>query len=101
MPQSKDYAALIEKWKTQHGAVLKYETEDGKVAFFRYPTRKEVAYSTSIITQNDVLKSAEVLLNACYLGGDREILDDDAYFYGLQEWAGMLIKKKQGRLQMI
>lgn len=101
-PVTQDKRTLlpIEEWKRKYGDILQYTAEDGREAYFRYPNRKEVGYSAALIEKNPV-GSAEALLRACFLGGDRAIIEEDEYFFGLQEWSGLLIKKKSGTLQIV
>ena len=70
----------IDDWKKQHGDVVLY-TVDDKEGYFRKPTRQELSYASVASNQmKDVIKYSETLMNACWLGGDREILDKDEYF---------------------
>ena len=40
-----------------------------------------------------------LLLENCWLDGDKELLKDDKYRMGLFDWLGVIIKKVEGRLE--
>lgn len=72
----------IDEWKKKYEVVVEY-TVDEKTGYFRKPTRQEVSYATVASNRMaDSVKYAEILLNSCWLGGDRDIIDKDEYFYG-------------------
>lgn len=86
----------IDAWKKKHGSVFKYETEDGKVAYFRKPDRRIAGYAGTIA---DPVASNEALAKNCFLGGDAEIIDNDEYFFGLSRSLPGLMKVKLGELK--
>lgn len=91
----------IEDWKKQHGDVVSYTVED-KVGYFRKPTRQEISYASVASNQmKDVIKYSETLMNACWLGGDREILDKDEYFIGAMGVIEALAEVKTGEVKKL
>ncbi len=91
----------INDWKAKHGTVVVY-TVDDKEAYFRKPTRQELSYASVASNQmKDVIKYSETLMNSCWLGGDREILDNDEYFMGAMEVIGALAEVKSGEVKKL
>lgn len=91
----------IESWKKQCGDVIQYTVED-KVAYFRKPTRQEISYASVASNQmKDVIKYSETLMNVCFLGGDREILEKDEYFIGAMAVIEALAEVKTGEVKKL
>lgn len=91
----------IEDWKSKHGDVIAY-TVDGKEGFFRKPTRQEISYASVASNQmKDVIKYSETLMNSCWLGGDRDILDKDEYFIGAMGVIEALAEVKVGEVKKL
>lgn len=91
----------IEGWKKQHGDVIQYTVED-KVAYFRKPTRQEISYASVASNQmKDVIKYSETLMNSCFVGGDREILEKDEYFIGAMAVIEALAEVKTGEVKKL
>lgn len=86
----------VRKWKAQFGSVFKYETEDGKVAYFRTPDRKILGLSTSA---PDTVAGNEMVAKNCFLAGDDAIITEDKYFFGLQKKMAQLVKVASGNLE--
>lgn len=74
----------LEGWKSKYGADGVFEvTVEDKRAILRKPTRKDLSYATAGSGQGtDAMKFSEVLMNQCWVDGDREILENDDYFLG-------------------
>ncbi|HUM50487.1 MAG TPA: hypothetical protein PK431_01690 [Chitinophagales bacterium] len=85
---------MIADWKKKFDGVFKYETEDGKVGYFRMPDRKILGMST---TAPDNVAGNEIIANNCFLAGDRIILEDDKYFFGLSKELPKYIKIQTGK----
>lgn len=75
---------VIASWKNQYAEIhriklKKTEQVDGKtvdtpkVCYLRMPERKEISFATSA-SQSDPLAFNKVLIDACWLAGDPEIL---------------------------
>lgn len=91
----------IEDWKRKHGDVIAY-TVDDKEGYFRKPTRQEISYASVASNQmKDVIKYSETLMNSCWLGGDREILDKDEYFIGAMGVIEALAEVKVGEVKKL
>lgn len=86
----------IAAWKQKHGSVFQFQTEDGKVAYLRSPDRNEIEAANTVSSKP--LTSNAILAKACWLDGDKEILEDNKYFFGLCDHLKGIIKKVSGEL---
>lgn len=76
----------LEGLKIRYGRIF-VASADGKVAYFRKPTRKELSYALTL--QNKPLEMTEMLLKGCFVGGDEEFITADEYMLG----CGGLVEK--------
>lgn len=86
----------IDAWKKEHGDVFEIKS-DGHMCYLRKPKRNELPYIQQVSVKNGI-KSNELLLKACWLGGSEEIQNNDAMFYGVCDHLQVLIEKKQAEL---
>lgn len=86
----------IEAWKKEHGDIFKISVED-KVCYLKRPSRKTLAYASSVATK-DPIKFNEIILNGCWLAGDEEIKTNDTYFLGASAKLTDLIEVKEAEL---
>lgn len=81
--QVKDYTKHIEEWKNKYGDVYELIIDDKK-GYVRKPTRVEWRHAYAVaITGNGSLNPmllGETLLKDCWLGGDKEIMENDDYY---------------------
>ncbi|MEN9458946.1 MAG: hypothetical protein RL135_1540 [Bacteroidota bacterium] len=85
---------MIESWKQQYGGVFRYTTEDGKIAYFKTPDRKILGMSTSA---PDVVAGNEIVARNCFLAGDECVINEDQYFFGLQNQLSTFLKQTTGK----
>lgn len=91
----------IQEWKKKHGEIIVYEVEDRR-GYFRKPTRQELSYAGVVSNQmKDAVKYSESLMNACWLAGDREILENDEYFLGAAPVIDALAAAKSGEVKKL
>ncbi|MBR1644318.1 MAG: hypothetical protein IJ684_02980 [Bacteroidales bacterium] len=69
----------IEQWKREHGKVFT-ASADGKTAYYRKPTRKDLSYAMTL--QDQPLDMSEMLLKQCFLGGDSAMHEEVEYLLG-------------------
>lgn len=93
-------AQQIADWKKKHGAIFMIDFEDGKIAYLRKPTRKELSYAMTT-QQSNPLGFAEIILQSCWLGGDDEVRTDDAYFFGASAKLDSLMEVKTAELKKL
>ncbi len=89
----------IKALKQKHGDVFEIEVED-KVAYVKKPGRKELSYATAV-SASDPFKMNETLLEACWIAGDKEILEDDEYFLPACSVLEELIKTKEAKIKKL
>lgn len=93
-------AAQIEDWKRKHGKVFIYEATDGKKCYLRQPNRRIIS-AAAVTAGNDSLLQKELVIKNCFLGGDRELLDEDKYFYVMAGQIEGLIEVVEGQLKEV
>lgn len=89
----------IAAWKKEHESVFKLEV-DGKVAYLKTPDRKTMGYAT-LVNKKDPLKFNEVLLENCWLDGDKEIQTNDTLFMSVAGELAQLLDFKEAKLEKI
>lgn len=72
----------LDSLKKEHGDVQTLTLKDkaGNVvatAYLKEPGRNVVARSMSLITQNKPLEAGEFILENCFVGGDKEVLENE------------------------
>lgn len=97
----KPTAEQIAEWKEKYGEdkVFKMTSEDGeKSCILRKPGRKDLDYATAA---GDGLKFNEALMNNCWLGGDREMVENDDYFLECGAVLASLVKRGKATLEKL
>lgn len=91
----------IERLKEKHKDVYSVEV-DGKVGYLRKPNRKDLSYAMAGSSSGkDAIRMNEILLNACWLGGDEELKTNDEYFFAVSEKLGKLMEVKEAELKKL
>lgn len=94
-PTQEEITALKEK----HGDIFKLTVED-KSCIMRSPSRKELSYASKA-AEKDPLAFNDVILKSCFVAGDTEIRDNDAYFLGASQKLGELVQVKKAELEKL
>lgn len=89
----------IAELKAEHGDVWLLTVED-KAGIFKTPTRKAMSYSMTVAAK-DPLASNEILLKDAFIEGDKELIENDAYFLGAQNQIAGLLKAKEAKLEKL
>ena len=97
IPAAEVNEAMIAKWKKQYGDVFRLNVGD-KVGYVRKIKRHDLKAAMTVAKHEGELGMIESLLTDIFLGGDRELLDDDDYFYGACEQVKDLMQVKEGSL---
>lgn len=75
--------------------------EDGKelyIGYFRQPNFKTFSKYLSVASRDNAV-AMRTLAKDCFLGGDREMVDDDSLFlFGTMGQLGKIIEMRNGRL---
>lgn len=72
----------VEAWKKEYGKIFTVESPDGKRCYLRVPTRSTLSMA-AITAGDDSLLQKELILKNCFIGGDRELIEQDKYFYSV------------------
>lgn len=89
----------IKALKAKHlNGIFAIESEAGHVAYFRNPDRKVVALVLASVSLTDPLHHLTVLAKNTFIGGSREMLDNDEMWYGT---AVELKEKLNGKRAML
>lgn len=68
--------AKVDELKKEYGAIYELSSGEHK-AFFKNPDRNALALALSYRAKDKVLEAGEVLLDNCYVGGDKAIVEDE------------------------
>lgn len=89
----------IESWKEKHGEVFKLTCED-KACIVKLADRKTLSFASAGGTK-DPMKFNELILRGCWLGGDKEILENDKYFISVGQKIAELVQFKKATLEKL
>jgi hypothetical protein len=92
-------AEQIAMWKNLHKDVYAIRIEDS-IAYLRKPDRATIKAMASF-AQSDPIRSSEILLENCWLGGDAEIKTDNDKFLAVSARLGELIEVKNAELKKL
>lgn len=90
-------------WKKKYGEDGIYEVVvDDKKAILHKPSRKDISYATSGSSSGqDAMKFNEILMRQCWVDGDREILEDDDYFFGAVPTLQAILEVKKAEIKKL
>lgn len=105
-PQGKTYDGgvsqeQIDKWKAMHRRVVRIDVIDGEdlhVAYFKRPSLETMSAVTKV-GKSDEVKSAAVLYDNCFLGGDTEMREDALLFMAATTQLGKMFNSCLGSLK--
>lgn len=105
-PQGKTYDGgvteeQINKWKAVHKRVIRIDVTDGEdlhVAYFKRPSLETMSAVTKV-GKSDEVKSASVLYDNCFLGGDTEMREDVLLFMAATTQLGKMFNSCLGSLK--
>lgn len=86
----------IDAWKKEHKAVFVYKA-NGKEAYFKNMTLQimDAARSTAKVDQSAF--KIFVIRNT-FLGGDKELIEEEKYLMGIFDWLDLLLIKVEGEM---
>ena len=87
----------IESWKKKHGEIFELTIED-KSCIIRRPTRQEFSFVSGI---KDPIQLSETLLKQLWIDGDKEILEDDAYFLAAISQLDEVLRQKEASVKKL
>lgn len=87
----------IESWKKKHGEIFELTIED-KSCIIRRPTRQEFSFVSGI---KDPIQLSETLLKQLWIDGDKEIIEDDAYFLPAISQLDEVLRQKEASVKKL
>ena len=105
-PQGKTYDGgvteeQINKWKAVHKRVIRIDVTEGEdlhVAYFKRHSLETMSAVTKV-GKSDEVKSASVLYDNCFLGGDTEMREDALLFMAATAQLGNMFNSCLGSLK--
>jgi len=96
-------ADQLKDWKKKYGDDKIFEiVVDDKKAILHKPTRKDLSFAMAGSSQaKDSIKFAEILLNQCWIDGDKEIKENDDYFFGAVPKLEVLSETKEAEIKKL
>ena len=91
-------ASQLALWKQKYGEIF-IARSDEQVAYFRKPSRQELCRAMSLT--NDRFGRAELILQACFIGGSDLFLHDADYWLGTERLVNRLLEAKKTELDRI
>ena len=91
----------ISRWKAAHKRVIRIDVTEGEdlhVAYFKRPSL-EIMSAVTKVGKNDEVKSATMLYDNCFLGGDTEIREDALLFMAASTQLGNMFNSCLGSLK--
>lgn len=92
-------AEQIEAAKQQFGDLFQLTVED-KTCFIHKPTRQIIDLAISSSAKRSSLFEETILRN-CWLAGDKEIVENDEYFFAVSKQLDEVIKFKSAELKKL
>jgi len=89
----------IEAFKKQYNGVYLIESE-GKKCYLHSPTRQTLDAASAGSKKADS-KFNEILMKGCWLAGDKEMVEDDEYFFAAGKQLSELINTKEAALKKL
>lgn len=91
----------VSKWKAVHRRVVRVDVTDGDdlhVAYFKRPSLETLSAVTKV-GKSDEVKSAAVLYDNCFLGGDTQMREDALLFMAATTQLGKMFNSCLGSLK--
>lgn len=89
----------IQEWKRKHGEV--YEVVVGDSACYLHNPDRATLKAVAAVGMSDPIRSNEVLLENCWLGGDESVKTDDSKFMGVSPVLAEIIQVKEATLKKL
>lgn len=93
--------AEFEYKKNEAGEEVEVETEPEAVCYLKPPSRKDLSYAQRAQQVGGSMKFNEVLLDACFLGGDPRFKTNDVWFISIGGQLAEIIEIKETYLEKL
>ena len=91
----------LKSWKEKYGDVFEITCDDKKAVLHK-PTRRDLSFAMAGSNQaKDSVKFSEILLKQLFIDGDKEFIDNDAYFLAAVPVLGALSETKEAELKKL
>ena len=91
----------LKGWKEKYGEVFEITCDDKK-AILHKPTRQALSFAMAGSNQaKDAVKFSEILLKQCWVDGDMEFQEDDAYFFSAVPVLEALAETKEAEIKKL
>ncbi len=90
--------AEIAEWKAKHKYGIYALEAGGHVGYFKNPDRNEINFAMSKADNDRVLNVFEGLASVTFIGGSRELLEDDQLFIGICQELKVKLEGKRAKL---
>lgn len=91
----------LKGWKEKYGEVFEISCDDKKAVLHK-PSRKDLAFAMAGSNQaKDSVKFSELLLKQCWIDGDKELIEDDNYFFSVVPVLGALSEIKEAEVKKL
>ena len=90
--------AQIAEWKSKYKYGIYALKVDGHVGYFKNPDRNEVNFAMSKADNDKVLNVFEGLASVTFIGGSKDILEDDQLFIGICQELKVKLEGKRAKL---
>ena len=88
----------IAEWKAKYKYGIYALEVDGHVGYFKNPGRNELNFAMSKADSDKVLNVFEELAGVTFIGGSRELLEDDQMFIGISQELKIKLEGKKAKL---
>lgn len=88
----------IKEWKLKYKYGIYAVEVDGHIGYFKNPGRNELNCAMSKADRDKALNIFEELANLTFIGGSKELLEDDQMFIGLSQELKVKLDGKKAKL---
>lgn len=88
----------IKEWKAKYKYGIYAVEVDGHVGYFKNPDRNELNCAMSKADRDKALNIFEELANLTFIGGSKQLLEDDQMFIGLSQELKVKLDGKRAKL---
>jgi len=93
----------LQGWKKKYGDGNVFEVVSGdKKAVLHKPTRQDLSFANAGSSNGqDSIKFCEIILKQCWIDGDKEIQNDDDYFFGVISVIQEMVSYKEAQIKKL
>ena len=88
----------VAEWKARYKYGVYALHAEGHIGYFKNPDRNEINFAMSKADNDKVLNVYEGLASVTFIGGSRELLEDDQLFIGICQELKVKLEGKRAKL---